>query len=61
MKGRVKIMKEKIEKELKELNEMYDFYLRKSESEYSEITNNRIHDLWIEITTYEKVLEMIGE
>lgn len=57
----MKELKEKIEKELKELNEMYDFYLRKSESEYSEITNNRIHDLWIEITTYEKVLEMIGE
>ena len=57
-------MKEKIEKEIKDLEEQYDWNLEKSE-DINYISNwnvieSRIHDLKIEINTYKKVLEMLG-
>ena len=56
-------MKEKIEKKIKELEELYDWYLQKSEdvnyiNNWS-IIEQRLHDLKIEINTYKKVLEML--
>lgn len=56
-------MKEQILKEIKELEELYDYYLEKTEDpdfnyqlKYFE---DRLHDLRIEINTYKKVLEML--
>lgn len=56
-------MKEKIEKKIKELEELYGWYLQKSE-DMNYISNwkvieSRLHDLKIEINTYKKVLEML--
>ena len=56
-------MKEKIEKKIKELDELYDWNLQKSEvmnyiNTWS-IIEQRLHDLKIEINTYKKVLEML--
>ena len=56
-------MKEKIEKKIKELEELYDWNLQKSE-DINYISNwnvieSRLHDLKIEINTYKKVLEML--
>ena len=56
-------MKEKIEKKIKELEELYDWNLQKSEDMHYintwSILEQRIHDLRIEIYTYKKVLEML--
>ena len=57
-------MKEIIENKIKELEEQYDWNLEKSE-DMNYISNwnvieSRIHDLKIEINTYKKVLEMLG-
>ena len=68
-------MKEKIEKQLKEelkidcftkikeLEELYDWNLQKSEDmnyiNTWSIIEQRLHDLKIEINTYKKVLEMV--
>lgn len=56
-------MKEEIEKKIKELEELYDWNLQKSEdmnyiNNWS-IIEQRLHDLKIEINTYKKVLEII--
>ena len=56
-------MKAKILKEIKELEELYDWNLKKSE-DIMYINNwdsieKRLHDLKIEINTYKKVLEML--
>ena len=56
-------MKEKIENKIKELEELYDWNLKKSE-DIMYINNwdsieKRLHDLKIEINTYKKVLEML--
>ncbi len=56
-------MKEKIEKIIKELEELYDWNLQKSEdmnyiNNWS-IIEQRLHDLKIELNTYKKVLEML--
>ena len=56
-------MKEKIENEIKELEELYDWNLKKSE-DIMYINNwysieKRLHDLKIEINTYKKLLEMV--
>lgn len=56
-------MKAKILKEIKELEELYDWNLQKSEdiayiSNWS-IIEQRLHDLKVEINTYKKVLEML--
>lgn len=58
-------MKEKIEKKINELEELYDWNLQKSE-DIAYISNwgiieQRLHDLKIEINTYKKVLEMLEE
>ena len=56
-------MKEKIEKKIKELEELYDWNSQKSEDmnyiNTWSIIEQRIHDLKIEINTYKKVLEML--
>ena len=58
----MKELKERIKYELKELNELYDFYLRKTEEEpFNRFNEKRLGELRIEIRTYEKVLEMVGE
>ncbi len=56
-------MKEKIEKIISELEELYDWNLKKSE-DIMYINNwdsieKRLHDLKIEINTYKKVLDMV--
>ena len=58
-------MKEKIEQEIRDLEEIYDYYLKKREEYYNKSNTlkyyeERIHDLYIEINTYKKVLEMIN-
>lgn len=57
-------MKEKIEQEIRDLEEIYDYYLEKIEYYNKSNTlkhyKERIHDLYIEINTYKKVLEMIN-
>lgn len=56
-------MKEKLLKEIKELEELYDYYLEKTEDPYynykQKYFEDRLHDLRIEIKTYNKVLEML--
>lgn len=55
-------MKEKIEKEIKDLEEQYDWYLEKTEDgNFGNQTYiyTRLHDIKIEINTYKKVLEML--
>lgn len=56
-------MKEKIEKKIKELEELYDWNLQKSEDKNNinhwSIIEQRLHDLKIEINTYKNVLEML--
>ena len=56
-------MKEKIEKKISELEELYDWNLKKSEDmnyiNTWSIIEQRLHDLKIEINTYKKVLEML--
>lgn len=56
-------MKERIEKKIKELEELYDWNLQKSEDmnyiNTWSILEQRLHDLKIEINTYKKVLEML--
>lgn len=56
-------MKEKILKEVKELEELYDYYLEKTEDPYynyqQKYFEDKLHDLRIEIKTYKKVLEML--
>lgn len=57
-------MKEKILKEVKELEELYDYYLEKTEDpyyNYQKYFEDRLHDLRVEIKTYKKVLEMFDE
>ena len=55
-------LKERIKYELKELNELYDYYLRKTEEEpFNKFNEKRLSEIRIEIRTYEKVLEMVGE
>ena len=56
-------MKDKLLKEIKELEDLYDWNLKKSE-DIMYINNwdsieKRLHDLKIEINTYKKVLEMV--
>lgn len=59
----MKELKENIEKELESLKYVYYYYLEKSDKPYEnkDFYETRINDLRIEIDTYEKVLEMIGE
>lgn len=56
-------MKEKIEKKIQELEELYDWNLQKSEDmnyiNTWSILEQRLHDLKIEINTYKNVLEML--
>lgn len=56
-------MKAKILKEIKELEDLYDWNLKKSEDimyiNNWESIEKRLHDLKIEINTYKKVLEML--
>lgn len=56
-------MKEKIEKIIEELEENYSYYLKARENiNYRMnwyIIDNRIHDLYIEINAYKRVLEML--
>ena len=59
-------MKEKIEQEIRDLEETYDYYLEKTEEYYNKSNTlkyyeERIHDLYIEICIYKKVLEMINK
>ena len=58
-------MKEKIENKIKELEELYNWNLQKSEDmnyiNTLSIIEQRIHDLKIEINTYKKVLEMMKQ
>lgn len=59
-------MKEKIEQEIRDLEETYDYYLEKTEEYYNKSNTlkyyeERIHDLYIEINIYKKVLEMINK
>lgn len=56
-------MKEKIEKKIKELEELYDLNLQKSE-DINYISNwkvieSKLHDTKIVINTYKEVLEML--
>ena len=56
-------MKEKIEKKIKELEELYDWNLQKSE-DINYISNwkvieSKLHDTKIVINTYKEVLEML--
>lgn len=58
-------MKEKIEQEIRELEEIYDYYLKKRKEYYNKSNTlkhykERIHELYIEINIYKKVLEMIN-
>ena len=58
-------MKEKIEQEIRDLEETYVYYLKKREEYYNKSNTlkyyeERIHDLYIEINIYKKVLEMIN-
>lgn len=58
-------MKEKIEKKIKELEELYDWNLQKSEdmnyiNNWS-IIEQRLHDLKIEINTYKEILKMLDK
>ena len=56
-------MKEKIEKKIQELEELYDWNLQKSEDmnyiNTWSILEQRLHDLKIEINTYKNVLDML--
>lgn len=57
-------MKEKIEQEIRDLEEKYDYYLEKTEEYYDKSNTlkyyeERIHEIKIEINTYKKVLEML--
>lgn len=56
-------MKEKLINEIKELEELYDWNLKKSEDmnyiNQWNVIEKRLHDLKIEINTYKKVLEML--
>lgn len=58
-------MKEKLLKEIKELEELYDYYLEKTEDPYynyqQKYFEERLHDLRVEIKTYKKVIDMIGD
>ena len=58
-------MKDKIIKQIEYLEEMYDEYLRRTEDVYYQTTysilEQRLHDLRIEINTYKKVIDMIGD
>lgn len=50
-------MKEKIEQEIRDLEETYDYYLEKIEEYYNKSNTlkyyeERIHDLYIEINIY---------
>ena len=56
-------MKERIEKQIEYLEDMYDEYLRRTEDVYYQasysVLEQRLHDLRIEINTYKKVIDMI--
>ena len=56
-------MKEKIMNVINELEELYDWNLKKSEDinyiNQWNVIEKRLHDLKIEINTYKKVLEML--
>lgn len=58
-------MKEKIKKYLEELDELYDFYLEKTEKATNSSTlkqaEDRLHDLRISINTIKHILEMFEE
>lgn len=59
-------MKDKIEQEIRDLEETYDYYLEKIEEYYNKSNTlkyykERIHELYIEINIYKKVLEMINK
>lgn len=58
-------MKEKIEKKIEELEELYDEYLRRTEDRWYQksldILEKRLHDIRIQINTYIDVLEMIKD
>lgn len=49
-----------LEDEINELNELYDFYLDKMDSERLKYYEDRLKELRIEIRTYEKVLDKVG-
>ena len=58
-------MKEKIEREIRDLEKTYDYCLEKIEEYYNKSNTlkyyeERIHELYIEINIYKKVLEMIN-
>ena len=53
-------MKEKIEKEIKRLDEEYDYYLEKQDSDYNNsFYPEKIKELRIELRVYKNVLEML--
>lgn len=53
-------MKEKIEKEIKRLDEEYDYYLDKQDTDYNNsFYPEKIKELRIELRVYKNVLEML--
>lgn len=52
-------MKEKIESKIIELQELYDFYLEKLDTE-DDFTTNRLNELRIEINAYKDCLAIIN-
>lgn len=52
-------MKEKIESKIIELQELYDFYLEKLDTDEDDYTNSRLNELRIEINAYKDCLEII--
>lgn len=52
-------MKEKIESKIIELQELYDFYLEKLDTDEDDFINLRLNELRIEINAYKDCLEII--
>lgn len=54
-------LRKEIKDKINELNEMYDFYLKKlDESPYNTSYFTRLNEIRIEMRTYENVIEMMG-
>ncbi len=53
-------MKEKIESKILKLQELYDFYLEKLDTEEDDFTTNRLNELRIEINAYKDCLAIIS-
>ena len=58
-------LRDYIEEQLAEIEELYDFYLQKLDQAYSDLEQrqfeNRLRELRIKKNTYKDVLERIGE